>query len=163
MINFYRVLEVGPAATGMQIKAAYRRQARKHHPDINSAPAEDATARFRLIAEAYQTLSDSQLRAEYTLQLLEHVRQQRGFLCYACGSINRISRRLPDAKDAVCGVCREVIPLSQEERQRINERAEKPKVNRVVERIKVEARSVAGEMAIAALQAAAKHVARKLR
>jgi DnaJ-class molecular chaperone len=50
-------------ATEAQIKSAYRKLARKYHPDVNKAP--DATAKFREATEAYETLSDAQKRKTY--------------------------------------------------------------------------------------------------
>lgn len=165
MVNYFRVLGVGPKSTRAHIKAAYRKLALEHHPDTHFQSAEDtqeATIRFRLIAEAYKTLYDPGLRSEYTLALLMYAHEADCVLCNACGAINRLTRRLPDGKDYVCGVCREVITLSDEERERHRQPLERPKARPVVERLKVEARSVAGEMAMAALKAAARRYARKL-
>jgi molecular chaperone DnaJ len=62
--NFYAVLGVGEAASGEEIKKAYRKLAQVHHPDANQG---DATAeeRFKEISEAYATLSDPEQRKEY--------------------------------------------------------------------------------------------------
>jgi curved DNA-binding protein CbpA len=62
--DYYQVLGILPAATLAEVKKAYRRLARQHHPDRNSGdPA--AAARFREITEAYETLSDTQRRQRY--------------------------------------------------------------------------------------------------
>jgi molecular chaperone DnaJ len=62
--DFYQVLGIQPTASLEQIKAAYRRQAIRHHPDRN--PGSDAaTERFRLCNDAYQVLSDPKRRIEY--------------------------------------------------------------------------------------------------
>lgn len=65
--DYYGVLEVGRAATGDEIRAAYRRLAREHHPDANPGP--DAEARMRRINEAWETLRDPRRRAAYDRQL----------------------------------------------------------------------------------------------
>jgi molecular chaperone DnaJ len=63
-MDFYIVLGVTPAASVAEIKRAYRRLARKYHPDIN--PGDDtADTRFRRISEAYETLMDPERRRRY--------------------------------------------------------------------------------------------------
>src|SRR5206468_3218230 len=47
----------------VEIKRAFRSQARQYHPDVNKSP--DAEARFKEITEAYEVLSDAQKRAMY--------------------------------------------------------------------------------------------------
>ena len=62
--DFYDLLGVGRNATEDQLKKAFRRLARQHHPDANPDDA-DAETRFKEIALAYETLSDPQKRAHY--------------------------------------------------------------------------------------------------
>jgi len=61
--DYYAALGVDKTATVEQIKRAYRKLARKYHPDLNKAA--DAEARFKDIAEAYEALSDPEKRAAY--------------------------------------------------------------------------------------------------
>jgi curved DNA-binding protein CbpA len=62
--DYYSLLEVPPTATLAQIKRAYRRLARKYHPDKNNGDPQ-AAERFKLIAEAYEVLSDPAQRQRY--------------------------------------------------------------------------------------------------
>lgn len=61
--DYYRILQVDPAAEQEVIEAAYRRLARKYHPDSNQSL--DATRRMQEINEAYEVLRDPARRAEY--------------------------------------------------------------------------------------------------
>lgn len=63
MANPYATLGVNRTANQNEIKSAYRRLARKYHPDVNSDPA--AARRFAEINEAYQTLIDPDRRRDY--------------------------------------------------------------------------------------------------
>jgi len=63
-MDFYIVLGVPRDATLADVKRAYRRLARKFHPDINPGDRR-AAAQFRQIAEAYETLSDPDRRHRY--------------------------------------------------------------------------------------------------
>ncbi|OBZ91286.1 DnaJ subfamily B member 14 [Choanephora cucurbitarum] len=59
--DYYKVLSVERSATDAQIKKAYRKQALQFHPDKNSAPGADEA--FKLVAKAFDVLSDSNKRA----------------------------------------------------------------------------------------------------
>jgi curved DNA-binding protein len=61
--DYYETLGVARDANLDQIKKAYRKLARTHHPDMSKAP--DAEARFKDAAEAYATLKDTAKRAAY--------------------------------------------------------------------------------------------------
>jgi molecular chaperone DnaJ len=63
--NLYDVLGVSRDATQDDIRKAYRRLAREHHPDVNRDP--EAERRFKEINLAYQTLSDPARRRQYDL------------------------------------------------------------------------------------------------
>lgn len=61
--DYYEVLGVPRDADAETIKKAYRKLARKHHPDV--AKAADSEARFKEVAEAYATLKDPEKRAAF--------------------------------------------------------------------------------------------------
>ncbi|HEU4715192.1 MAG TPA: DnaJ domain-containing protein [Pyrinomonadaceae bacterium] len=67
MIDYYNILGVKNTATQAEIKSAYRKLARKSHPDLN--PNSQAARDFDLISKAYHTLIDPQERAYYDDQL----------------------------------------------------------------------------------------------
>ncbi len=62
--DYYEVLGVDKNADEAAIKKAYRKLAKKYHPDMNPGDAE-AEKRFKEASEAYAVLSDSQKRAQY--------------------------------------------------------------------------------------------------
>src|SRR5215471_13783048 len=62
--DYYETLEVSRQATDEQIRNAYRKLARKHHPDVNPGN-KDAEENFKEINEAYSVLSDPQKRRQY--------------------------------------------------------------------------------------------------
>ena len=62
--GFYELLDVPPDATLTQIKRAYRKLARKYHPDMNNGDPQ-AAEHFKLITEAYDVLSDPAQRSTY--------------------------------------------------------------------------------------------------
>lgn len=64
MKDFYEILGVAKNATTEQISKSYRRLALKYHPDRNK-DNEEASAKFKSIAEAYEVLSDEKKRREY--------------------------------------------------------------------------------------------------
>jgi len=61
--DYYETLGVSRGATSAEIRSAYRKLARRYHPDINKG--EDAEERFKEVAEAYEVLSDADKRERY--------------------------------------------------------------------------------------------------
>jgi len=62
--DYYKILGVPKNATAKDIKAAYRKAARKHHPDVNKGDPK-SEARFKEINEANEVLSDPEKRRRY--------------------------------------------------------------------------------------------------
>lgn len=64
--DYYKILEISKDASPDEIKRAYRKLAKKYHPDANTgAEKETAEAKFKEVNEAYSVLSDEQKRAQY--------------------------------------------------------------------------------------------------
>ena len=71
--DYYRIMGLEPDASAEEIKRAYKKLARKYHPDVSDEP--DAQQKFQEIGEAYDILKDPGKRAEYD-QLRTYVNQQ---------------------------------------------------------------------------------------
>lgn len=63
--DYYEVLGVDKNATDEDLKKAYRKLAKKYHPDANPDNKKEAEAKFKEVNEAYETLSDKQKRQMY--------------------------------------------------------------------------------------------------
>ena len=61
--DYYKIMGVGRDASQEEIKRAYRRLARKYHPDVSKEA--DAEVRFKEVGEAYEVLKDPEKRAAY--------------------------------------------------------------------------------------------------
>lgn len=68
-VDYYRLLEVPPNASMIEIRSAYRRLSRLYHPDTTQLPPAIATAQFQQLNEAYATLNQPELRAAYDRKL----------------------------------------------------------------------------------------------
>ncbi len=74
--DYYEILGVPRTASQEDIQKAYRKLARKYHPDVNKA--KDAEERFKEIGEAYEVLKDPDKRSKYD-QLGEHWKSGQEF------------------------------------------------------------------------------------
>src|ERR1051326_1277275 len=61
--DYYQTLGVPRTATQDEIQSAYRKLARKHHPDVNKEPG--AEEKFKQLGEAYEVLKDPEKRKRY--------------------------------------------------------------------------------------------------
>ncbi|UCE66889.1 MAG: DnaJ domain-containing protein [Candidatus Zixiibacteriota bacterium] len=64
MKDFYKILGVSEKASDDEIKRAYRKLAKKYHPDVNSGD-KHAEAKFKEVSEAHDTLADKSKRSQY--------------------------------------------------------------------------------------------------
>lgn len=62
--DYYSILDVDRTASQKEIKKAYRKLARKHHPDLNQGDNASAE-KFKAVNEAYEVLSDAEKRKKY--------------------------------------------------------------------------------------------------
>jgi curved DNA-binding protein len=74
--DYYKVLGLEPGADDKTIKTAYRKLARKYHPDVSKE--KDAEKQFKEVAEAYEVLKTAEKRAEYD-ELRQQAKQGRPY------------------------------------------------------------------------------------
>ncbi|MBN1160579.1 MAG: DnaJ domain-containing protein [Dehalococcoidales bacterium] len=91
--NYYDILGINKSGTDKEIKQAYRRLARKYHPDVNPGD-KSAEAKFKEVNAAFEVLSDKEKRRKYDKygdkwqyadQLDEAARQQAQYRQYTTG------------------------------------------------------------------------------
>ena len=85
MTNYYEILGVDRKARIGDIKKAYRKLARKYHPDLNPGDRK-AEERFKQISEAYDVLSDTAKRKTYDLEVLAGAAGGRPFRASPAGA-----------------------------------------------------------------------------
>jgi len=89
--DYYAILGVPKNAAQKDIKSAYRKLARKWHPDANPQNAKEAEEKFKEISEAYEVLGDAEKRKKYDLlgpdwqQAARQAEQQRRYRTSAGG------------------------------------------------------------------------------
>lgn len=77
MRNYYELLGISINATEQEIKEAYRKQARKYHPDNN--PGQDTTDIMQALTLAYNTLCNASSRRQYDATLKHHNRTSTSY------------------------------------------------------------------------------------
>lgn len=65
-VDYYKVLGISKSASAIEIKTAFREQAKKWHPDVNIGI--DVTEKMQLLNEAYLILKDSEARILYDIE-----------------------------------------------------------------------------------------------
>lgn len=96
-IDYYAVLEILSSATLEEIKAAFRVQAIKFHPDKN--PLRDTTREMQLLNEAYLILKDHEARAAYDREYARFKQQQNKTFFNEAGSYSNSTQYKPSATD----------------------------------------------------------------
>ena len=94
LLNHYSILDVEPDATPGEIGRAYRRQAKRLHPDAN--PSGDTTREFQQLQDAYRILQDPRLRLAYDASRLAPPQPRPTFPEFG---------RRPDARPLHCRFC----------------------------------------------------------
>ena len=116
MTNSFRTLGVGIHAGGDDIKRAWRRLARRFHPDVSDEP--DAEARFKAVSDAYAQLRDPgvrktlreaeqerrRLRAEEAARILQRIRREAELAHHTRHVVvAELRRGIPEPPCDVCG------------------------------------------------------------
>lgn len=92
MVNYYDILKISPNANRVEIKSAYRRLARKLHPDRNNG-SEETALKFAVIAEAYEILGNPKERDIYDRRVLEIQHNGNGMSDSVFASTNSHAKR----------------------------------------------------------------------
>ena len=98
LIDYYRILHLDPTATAQEVKRAYRRLAKKFHPDLHPGQRDWAQGQFKSISQAYDTLGDLGKREAYDVR-------HRLFL----QTKDRRRRRTLAKEDEVQRACRAIL------------------------------------------------------
>ena len=127
--NYYQLLEVSPHASPAEIKQAFRKIARVHHPDSNledddvklKTEGRSKTRQFKILSFAYHTLMDPELREEYDKTL------PPGYLGWdSAGYRPAVRKSKPPVAGKTFGVFGSVDPMEAEDTESIDPYYGKP-------------------------------------
>ena len=101
--DYYEILEVRRDATAPEIKRAFRRLAKRYHPDKNPEQIAFAEQMFREVCKAYNTLRDKKQKSDYdqTLRKLERQRKAREAYLEKLGKLNQNYAKLERLLEAL--------------------------------------------------------------
>ena len=91
MRDYYKILNVLPSASEEEIKSSYRVLARRYHPDLSAE--KESAEKFRLVQEAYETLSNKKKRNEYDKIFSENKAKEFRKKYYAYQTASRMYER----------------------------------------------------------------------
>ena len=94
--NYYDLMGLGETASADEIKRAYRKLARKYHPDVSKEA--DATERFKQLGEAYEVLKDAEKRTAYD-ELRRNPNPRAGQFRRPAGAASGYSQYAGDGQD----------------------------------------------------------------
>ena len=80
-MNYYDILEIEEDADSISIKKAYKKLAKKFHPDLNPDNVELSEEKFKQINEAYHVLIDKDERRKYDQYGSEYVPRKAPYWC----------------------------------------------------------------------------------
>lgn len=107
-MNCYKVLGITVQATAEEIKSAYRKHAKKTHPDVAGRGKQNS---FQQVSEAYETLNDPHRREQWEQR---YRREAEAMGCHVCGHCFAMVRVRPftQSETPKCGDC--LTPLKVE-------------------------------------------------
>ena len=107
-LDFYVILGVERSAPVSEVKQAYKRLARRYHPDINPGDRE-SEAFFRLVTRAYETLCDPGRRQDYDVNGIPSSSRPasavefQGFDFSSAGGKKNLSTKIDKSKSTISG------------------------------------------------------------
>ncbi|MBX7221413.1 MAG: J domain-containing protein [Blastocatellia bacterium] len=117
MKDLYQILELPPTASEREIRSAYRKLARLHHPDVSQSP--EAGVRFAEISEAYHILINPETRRQYDRGEYRPTRAAR-----AAATVETAQARAERMDQYRSRINRVVDEMIEEERREIRKRSE---------------------------------------
>ncbi len=102
MSDPYKILDVSKTASAAEIKSAYRKLAKKLHPDLNPG-RKDVEQKFKEVTAAYDLLSDADKRARYDRGEIDAQGQDRGFSGFSGGGRGRTHGQAGTGGDPFAG------------------------------------------------------------